>query len=171
MYDTPACGGNLGGVEQLCRNALTVASSHITWLAQAPSLSLVFFNLFLLFWIYFCVPHHHISTMFLSIVFSSFSQIIYGVQPPPPSLNISFSFSYIYFCSPPRAVRLVFLHSFLFLPFSPFPWFTLDTKLVVPARPLCKGSDYPLVQITCKLNTPHGWSGSFALKNWELHPG
>ena len=103
----------------------TISKHSFLQVTQTPSLSLVFLNLFLPFLFYFCVPHHHISTMFLSIVFSSFSQIIWSTNHLHHHLLPSLSPSpYIYFCSPPRAVRLVFLHSFLFLPFSPFPWFT-----------------------------------------------
>ena len=122
--NSPACGGNLGGEEQLCRNALTVASSHITWPSQALSLSLVFFNLFLPFLdLLLCTPPPpHLNCVLIHCFLLFLPDHMEYQPPPPPSLNISFSFSYIYFCSSPRAVRLVFLHSFLFYL---FPRFTL----------------------------------------------
>ena len=91
---------------------------------QALSLSLVFFNLFLLFLdLLLCTPPPPHLNCVLIHCFLLFLPDHMEYQPlPPPSLNISFSFSYIYFCSSPRAVRLVFLHSFLFYL---FPRFTL----------------------------------------------
>ena len=138
----------------------TISKHSFLQVTQTPSLSLVFLNLFLLFWIYFCVPHHQIP------LFSPPSPRSYmeyrhhhhlstSLSPSPTSTFVAHQELYALFSS------IVFSSYLLLL----FQGLLLYTKLVVPASLLCKKSDYPLVQIICKLNTPSGWSRSFVLKN------